>query len=1108
MLTLPGNQSLHLNGSKPVTGESGPGKIRFHPNPMYDYSLMEFESQAAGPARIALYDVSGRIVTEINRQLLAGLHTFRISGTLGGVYLVRIQGTGYSSFGKLISTNYGNEEAEITYEKTVGMPALPEGMERAVGRMDMTWQEGDVLQFTFISGNMRTTVIDIPAESKVLTASFLASDDIDNNHYSTIVIGAQTWMSENLKTTRLNDGTAITLATENSLWASLSVPGYCWRSNDETTYKNPYGALYNWHTVNTGKLCPTGWRVPGEGDWTTLELYLGGRNVAGGKLKEDGTWHWNGPNTGARDNYGFAMIGGGYRDGQGGGFYELGKGGYLWSALEENSTDGRWRGFSYDNIQMDLGHSVKTTGMSVRCLLDEAPPEPNPGTISDYEGNVYKTVLIGKQTWMAENLRNTHLANGERIPELKTAAEWVSVTTPGFSWRNNNEAAYKIPYGALYNGMAMISTSLCPSGYHIPTEKDFLDLEKYLGGRSLAGGKLKENGTRHWASPNTGATNSYGFTMLPGGYRSGEGSAGFFELGRGGYLWAYPYINVTPGGPRYWGFNKDYAYTDQGKNNNLNTGYSARCLKDDPTLEVPQVVTGHVLNITSHTAIVSGSCLAPSVFARGFCLSTDPDPDTNDLHTEVWYNNYYSEFRDTLTDLLPSKVYYVRAYAFRTNGIGYGAVMMFKTLPSPEEEYITDIDGNTYKTVKIGNQVWMAENLKTTRYADGTPLEKGTRASKANGNYYYYYDDDSTYKKTYGLLYSWYGAVTRSPQGVCPSGWHIPDSAENQELINFIGGRTAGGKLKETGFEHWLSPNAEATNETDFTAFGAGIYSHTLEMLEGYGYKQKGIYTVFWGRDTYEGLDFTNVYAIGLNTYNGRVFSNLDIHCGASVRCLKDSPAVPEEDLVAWYPFTGNANDSSGKDHHGTVHGSTLTTDRFGKENQAYYFDGSSYIDVPDHPDFDFDPSTSFSIACWIKLANRESEYVTVVQKGIQNATQYRISIGSGSDPGVIFAISKENSEAALYRPVPLTINDDAWHFVVALINREEKSMKLYQDGDLSTEFTVDAAGDFDLSSEATFKMGTGDYIYFFRGYMDDVRVYRRAINATEVKELYHEKGF
>ena len=116
--------------------------------------------------------------------------------------------------------------------------------------------------------------------------------DDDGNVYHSVTIGTQVWMVENLKTTKYNDGTSIPLVTDATDWHNLLTPGYCWNNNDEATYKATYGALYNWYTVNTGNLCPTGWHVPGDAEWTTLTTYLGGEDVAGGKLKEVGITHW------------------------------------------------------------------------------------------------------------------------------------------------------------------------------------------------------------------------------------------------------------------------------------------------------------------------------------------------------------------------------------------------------------------------------------------------------------------------------------------------------------------------------------------------------------------------------------------------------------------------------------------------------------------------------------------------------------------------------------------------------------------------------------------------------------------------------------------------
>lgn len=193
--------------------------------------------------------------------------------------------------------------------------------------------------------------------------------DIDGNTYSTIVIGTQTWMAENLKTTKYSDGTAIPLVTDGGAWAALSTPGYCWNNNDEATYKATYGALYNWHAVNTGKLCPAGWHVSTNAEWTTLTTYLGGEAVAGAKLKESGTAHWTSPNAGATDETGFTALPGNSRD-SGGGFHDIGGYGYWWTATQTDLIEAWYRYLFYNNNVLAGGDLSKVFGFSVRCARD------------------------------------------------------------------------------------------------------------------------------------------------------------------------------------------------------------------------------------------------------------------------------------------------------------------------------------------------------------------------------------------------------------------------------------------------------------------------------------------------------------------------------------------------------------------------------------------------------------------------------------------------------------------------------------------------------------------------------------------------------------------
>jgi uncharacterized protein (TIGR02145 family) len=173
----------------------------------------------------------------------------------------------------------------------------------------------------------------------------------------------------NLKTTKYKDGTAIPLVTNNTTWGNLTTPGYCWYNNDASTYKNTYGALYNWYAVNTGKLAPAGWHVPSNAEWNTLSAYLGGDNVSGGKLKESGTTHWYSPNTGATNSSGFSAIPGGSRDLYGA-FSYISFYGYWWSATEINPSSAYNRNIFCNQNYLNSEYDYMRYGYSVRLVRD------------------------------------------------------------------------------------------------------------------------------------------------------------------------------------------------------------------------------------------------------------------------------------------------------------------------------------------------------------------------------------------------------------------------------------------------------------------------------------------------------------------------------------------------------------------------------------------------------------------------------------------------------------------------------------------------------------------------------------------------------------------
>jgi uncharacterized protein (TIGR02145 family) len=194
--------------------------------------------------------------------------------------------------------------------------------------------------------------------------------DKDGNVYTSVTIGTQVWMVENLKTTKYNDGISIPIITDVSGWSNLITPAYGWYDNDASTYKTTYGALYNWYAVNTGKLCPTGWRVPTDAEWTTLTDYFGGESEAGDKLKEGGTTHWEAPNDGATNESGFTALPGG--TGGLGSYNAIGTVAYLWSSTVSQYDDTyAWHREMYnDRHSAEKWSLPKHTAHSVRCLKD------------------------------------------------------------------------------------------------------------------------------------------------------------------------------------------------------------------------------------------------------------------------------------------------------------------------------------------------------------------------------------------------------------------------------------------------------------------------------------------------------------------------------------------------------------------------------------------------------------------------------------------------------------------------------------------------------------------------------------------------------------------
>jgi uncharacterized protein (TIGR02145 family) len=209
------------------------------------------------------------------------------------------------------------------------------------------------------------------------------------------------------------------------------------------------------------------------------------------------------------------------------------------------------------------------------CKKDAISTEES---VSDVEGNIYKTVKIGNQLWMAENLRSTLYNDSTKIPCIIKNNDWPLQKNGAYCWYNN-DTNNKGDYGALYNYYAVKTNKLCPTGWSVPTTEEWNTLKAYLGGRP-AGAELKEEGFSHWEYPNLGATNSTGFSGLPGGWRNFD--YGVFQYkGRFGYHWSSTSsINAEANAGDLFELNSGNSDLDFNTGGAITHGFSVRCIKN------------------------------------------------------------------------------------------------------------------------------------------------------------------------------------------------------------------------------------------------------------------------------------------------------------------------------------------------------------------------------------------------------------------------------------------------------------------------------------------------------------------------------------------------
>ena len=453
-----------------------------------------------------------------------------------------------------------------------------------------------------------------------------------------------------------------------------------------------------------------------------------------------------------------------------------------------------------------------------------------------------------------------------------------------------------------------------------------------------------------------------------------------------------------------------------------------------------------------------------------------------------------------LAGLSENTTYYYRIVASNVLGTTKGEILSFTTFASGTET-LNDYDGNTYPAVQIGNQIWMAENLKVTHYPDGTPIPLVTGDSdwanlgdNTTDDAYCFYNNDAA--NSYGAMYTWAAAMgdnavssNANPsdvQGVCPDGYHLPSKAEWDELIAFIASEGYSGQegsvLKSTS--NWYN-DGFGSNLYGFNALPAGNRIHNTGAFFG-----QTEFTQFWSST--EGALSINAnsnkfsYAFSYVEQNDYAKSN-----AYSVRCVKNSTNTTNG-LLASYPFNGNANDESGNAYHGTVFGPTLTNDRFKNNEQAFLFSSQDKIVIGESMNF-LGGKSEASFLAWIKphtqgqelcIASAENQFNFAVNA--QNKAMLITNIN-----GIVNSIESVN-----------TIPENKWTMVCGIFTGSE--LQLYVNGNLET--STPQSGIFN-EYYGQFLLGINGTNFGFTGVLDDIRFYSRALTNTEINNMYKEEA-
>jgi len=711
-------------------------------------------------------------------------------------------------------------------------------------------------------------VDDLHNQDKLLQ-SFSNVIDIDGNIYKTVKIGTQIWMSENLKTSRYRNGDPIPIVTDNTTWSGLTNGARCWYDNDSTLYEYSYGNLYNWYAASDNRnICPTGWHVPSDNEWTIMIDYLGGLSVAGGKMKVKGTTYWNSPNLGATNETGFTSLPGGYRKGWDGVYVDIKNSGYFWSSSEIDPFF-NWNCYINYNSNSILRFSVVNSrdGFSIRCIKD-------PGI------DINQSLNIKVNISDTSSMLNPYLRKADAIVSVETDPVFNASIAKGITgidtayWNRKLNIAdtssmltnYRT---GLNNKVNFTDTASMLANYRtgINTKVNIADTASMLN-NYLRSGIAEATYQTKLTNPIVAADTA---SMLSN-YRNGlnnklnilDTTILSNRINTKLNISDFP-LGTTPGNMQYWNGTTWV---------NLAPGLPGQVISMSST-GIPSwsgaayatLTTNTVSSITPTSVNGGGNISADggaSVTAKGIVYGTSTNPTLS--NSVLTIGSGTGSFSGSLTGLTPNTTYYIRAYATNTAGTNYGNEISFQTLPVAVPTLITtDASGITQTMVTTGGTISNDGGATITERGivygtSSNPTTSNTKVTSGSGtgsfsvNITALTPNTTYYIRSYAINSAGTGYGNNITfQTSVPS---VP-SLTTRELLNITNTTATGGgsitndggsSITAKGICWGTSPNpttidsktTDGTGTTTFTSFITGLSASVTYYVRAYATNSTG----------------------------------------------------------------------------------------------------------------------------------------------------------------------------------------------------------------------------------------------------------------------------